>query len=136
MMASSTTSPIASTSASKVSRLMEKPNISIIVKVPIIDSGMAMIGISTDRGEPRNANTTRVTINTASTSVVTTSRIELFTNAVESYTIVPVMPCGNCAWMLGKTSRTPLMTSSRLAAGATWMPKYTARLPSKLTCES
>ena len=69
MIASSTTSPIASTSASRVSRLMEKPNISIMVKVPISDSGMAMTGISTDRGEPRNTNTTRVTISTASTSV-------------------------------------------------------------------
>ena len=84
MIASSTTSPIASTSASSVSRLMEKPNTSIMVKVPISDSGMAITGISTERGEPRKANTTRVTISSASTSERTTSWIELETKSVES----------------------------------------------------
>ena len=63
---------------------MVKPNISIIVKVPISDSGMAMIGISTERGEPRKTNTTRVTISTASTSERITSLIELETKSVES----------------------------------------------------
>ena len=84
MIASSTTSPIASTSASSVSRLMEKPNNSMMVKVPINDSGMATTGISTERGDPRNANTTNVTISTAMTSVRTTSWIALLTKAVES----------------------------------------------------
>ena len=84
MMASSTTRPIASTSASRVSRLIEKPNASIIVKVPTSDSGMATVGISTERSEPRNTNTTRVTMTSASTSVRTTSWIELFTKSVES----------------------------------------------------
>ena len=63
---------------------MEKPNSSIIVKVPISDSGIAMTGISTDRGEPRKTNTTTVTISTASTSERTTSLIELETKSVES----------------------------------------------------
>ena len=102
---------------------MEKPKTSIIAKAPTSESGMATTGITTERGEPRKANTTRVTISTASTRVVTTSWIELFTNSVESYTIVPVRPCGSCAWIRGNTARTPSMTSSRLAAGATWMPK-------------
>ena len=63
---------------------MEKPNAAIIVKVPISDSGMAMTGISTERGEPRNRNTTTVTISSASIRVLTTSWIELFTKVVES----------------------------------------------------
>ena len=84
MMASSTTRPIASTSASSVSRFIEKPKAAIIAKVPISDSGMAMTGISTERTEPRKAKTTRVTITSASISVRITSSIELFTNSVES----------------------------------------------------
>ena len=83
MMASSTTSPIASTSASSVSRFTEKPNSSIIAKVPTSDSGIATTGITTERGEPRKANTTSVTITNASASVRATSRIELLTKAVE-----------------------------------------------------
>jgi hypothetical protein len=63
---------------------MEKPKISIIVKVPISDKGLAMTGIATDRGDPRKRKTTRVTISNASTRVLTTSWIELFTNLVES----------------------------------------------------
>ncbi len=58
---------------------MEKPNAAIIVKVPISDSGMAMTGISTERGEPRNRNTTTVTIISAWTRVLITSLIALFT---------------------------------------------------------
>ena len=84
MMASSTTRPMDSTSASSDSRLIEKPRTSITVKVPISDSGIVMTGISTDRGEPRKANTTSVTISTVSTSDRATSQIALFTNTVES----------------------------------------------------
>jgi hypothetical protein len=84
MIASSTTRPIASTSASKVSKLMEKPKAAIMVKVPMSDSGMATVGISTERSEPRKMNTTAVTMSSASKSVRITSLIELFTKAVES----------------------------------------------------
>ena len=84
MMASSTTRPIASTSASNVSRLIENPSISMMPKVPTSDSGMATMGIKTERGEPKNAKITTMTMTSASTSVVATSRIELFTKSVES----------------------------------------------------
>jgi hypothetical protein len=84
MMASSTTRPIASTSASRVSRLMEKPKASIIAKVPTSDSGIATTGMNTERGEPRNRNTTSTTITSASTRLVTTSSIEEVTKALES----------------------------------------------------
>ncbi len=63
---------------------MEKPNAAIIAKAPMSESGIATTGISTERGEPRKANTTSVTINSASTSNSTTSRMEAFTNTVES----------------------------------------------------
>ena len=75
---------MASTSASSVSRLMEKPNAAIIANAPISESGIAITGISTERGEPRKANTTKVTITIASSSASSTSWIEAFTNSVES----------------------------------------------------
>ena len=56
----------------------------MIVKAPTSDSGIATIGMTTDRSDPRNRNTTRFTITSASTSVRTTSRIALFTKSVES----------------------------------------------------
>ena len=73
MMASSTTKPIASTSASKVSKLMEKPSASMIASVPTNESGMATTGISTERGEPKNAKMTHITMNKASINVTATS---------------------------------------------------------------
>ena len=52
--------------------------------VPTRDSGMAMTGMLTERTEARNRKITAVTISRASTRVVTTSRIELFTYRVAS----------------------------------------------------
>ncbi|MNE09789.1 hypothetical protein D3C80_1024760 [compost metagenome] len=47
-IASSTTIPIASTSANNVNRLMEKPKSCIKKNVPTIATGTAMAGISVD----------------------------------------------------------------------------------------
>ena len=44
-MASSTTMPMASTSPNRVSRLIEKPSRYMPAKVPMIDTGTAMIGM-------------------------------------------------------------------------------------------
>ena len=48
-IASSTTRPTASTSASRVSVLIEKPNTHISVKAPISETGMVTIGIRVAR---------------------------------------------------------------------------------------
>ena len=56
----------------------------MMVKVPTSDSGIAMVGISAERTEPRNANTTTVTIASASRRLRITSSMALFTNSVES----------------------------------------------------
>jgi hypothetical protein len=84
MMASSTTKPMASTRASRVSRLIVNPRASMMAKVPISDSGIATTGMSTERGEPRKAKITSMTMTRASTSVTATSWMELFTKSVES----------------------------------------------------
>ena len=51
---------------------------------PIIDSGMVITGISTERNAPRNRNTTTMTISTASARVFTTSSMEARMNSVAS----------------------------------------------------
>ena len=83
-MASSTTMPIASTSASRETVLAEYPIASITAKVPMIDTGTATRGISVVRQLPRNRNTTRTTRTMASASVRTTSSMVEVTNTVES----------------------------------------------------
>ena len=83
-MASSTTRPIASTIASSVRRLKEKPAISISVQTPISDSGIVITGITTLRSEARNRKITTTTISTASPSVFSTSSIEDWMNLVKS----------------------------------------------------
>ena len=55
---------------------MENPIAAIIAKVPTSDSGMVTSGTSTERGEPRNANTTSATIRSDSARVTTTSWID------------------------------------------------------------
>ena len=75
MIASSTTMPIASTIASRVSRLTVKPISSIKNSAPTSDSGTAMVGISTLRTDPRNRKITTITMISASMIVRTTSLI-------------------------------------------------------------
>ena len=75
-IASSTTMPIASTMPNSVSVLIENPNASMAASVPISDTGTASIGMSVARQFCRNRKTTANTSSIASTSVVSTSRIE------------------------------------------------------------
>ncbi len=68
-MASSTTSPIASTSDSSVSVLMVKPAAAIRAKAPIRLTGMVTSGMIEARKVRRKTNTTRATSTTASPMV-------------------------------------------------------------------
>ena len=83
-MASSTTMPMASTMANKVSVLMENPNSHSPAKVPISEIGTATIGISVARQLCKNKNTTAITSTMASISVLFTSLIEAVTKRVLS----------------------------------------------------
>ena len=69
-MASSTTRPMASTMASRVRVLMEKPISAIRAKAPISDTGMVTSGISVARRERRNRKMISTTSTTASQMVV------------------------------------------------------------------
>ncbi|MNL44265.1 hypothetical protein D3C87_1668280 [compost metagenome] len=71
-MASSTTIPIASTSAKRVSRLIENPNSCIKKNVPTIETGTAIAGINVDLKSCKKINTTIKTSTKASSKVVIT----------------------------------------------------------------
>ena len=76
--------PIASTSPNRVSTLIEKPSSHSTAKVPMIETGTAIRGISDARQVCRKTTTTSTTSATASSSVVTTAWIESRTNTVGS----------------------------------------------------
>ncbi len=52
---------------------MENPSASMMPSAPISESGIAITGINTERGDPRNAKITSMTMTRASTRVKTTS---------------------------------------------------------------
>ena len=72
-MASSTTKPSASVSASRLTLSSEKPSIAMPAKVPMIDSGRAMAGMKVARQVRRKARITRITSAAVSISVICTS---------------------------------------------------------------
>ena len=75
-IASSTTSPIASTIASSVSVLIEKPKAYISANAPIRLTGMVTSGITVARSERRKKKITSTTSTTASAMVMNTALIE------------------------------------------------------------
>lgn len=65
---------------------------SITQKAPIRDKGIAIIGITTERIDPRKIKITTVTIKNASNKERMTSWMEELTNKLASYTIFPCKP--------------------------------------------
>ena len=74
MMASSTTRPVATTSASSVMMLSEKPAIQMAARVPMSEIGIAIVGAIVAWMDARNIRITRTTITPAITRAMTTSR--------------------------------------------------------------
>ena len=72
--------PIASTMPNIVSTLIEKPNAAISPQVPNKATGTTSVGISVARKFCRKRYITRNTRMIASTSVLSTSSTEIFTN--------------------------------------------------------
>src|SRR5215472_1716819 len=75
-MASSTTKPTDSVSASNVMLLIEKSNAYIMAQVPIKEIGTASAGISVAAVERRNRKITRITRMMAIVSVSSTSETD------------------------------------------------------------
>ena len=93
-IASSTTRPVASVMPNSVSVLIEKPNSLTNANVPMSDTGIVIAGISVVRQFCRNRNMTSTTSPIASSSVVTTSRIDSETTVVVSKAISIFRPGG------------------------------------------
>ena len=96
-IASSTTRPVASVMPNSVSVLIEKPNSLTNANVPMSDTGIVIAGISVVRQFCRNRNMTRTTSPIASSSVVTTSRIDSETTVVVSNATRSSAPAGSAS---------------------------------------
>ena len=83
-IASSTTSPIASTRPNRVTVFVVSPSAFMNANVPMSETGIVTAGIKVARQSCRKMNTTRKTRSPASTSVRTTSPIDSDTNCVGS----------------------------------------------------
>ncbi|MNI72280.1 hypothetical protein D3C73_1282140 [compost metagenome] len=116
-IASSTTMPMASTMPNSVSMFTENPSASMPMKVPTIDTGTAITGISVARRLCRNRNTTITTSTSASKKVWITSEIDARVKAVVSITILYSMPSGKVAFMSARVLVTAADTSRALAPG-------------------
>ena len=128
-IASSTTSPIASTSASRVSVLIEKPNSYMTLKAPISDTGMVTIGISVARSERRKRKITSTTSTIASTMVWNTLSIEACDEDRAVVADVDLHALRQ-TWRrsAAASSRTASETSSGLAVDCLTTPSATARV--------
>ena len=85
---------MASTSAERVSRFMEKPITFKKNIVPTSDTGTAIIGISVERKSCKNMNTTMNTSTSASKRVFNTSCCDALINSVTSCMNTSSMPGG------------------------------------------
>ena len=83
-IASSTTRPMASTRPKSERVLIEKPSSGKAAKVPISDTGTAIMGMSVARQFCRKRKTTRMTSTMAATSVLRISRMPSSTGTVVS----------------------------------------------------
>ncbi len=117
-IASSTTRPMASTSANSDSVLMEKPRKGNRTNGPTSDTGTAIRGIRVARQFWRNRNTTRITSAIASRIVVAISRMPSVIGAVVSRPTAYSMSLGKRSCSSRITCLTPSATASAFAPGA------------------
>src|SRR6056297_655513 len=136
MIASSTTIPIASTSASSDTVLRENPIPSITANVPTSATGIAISGTMVARSDPRKMNTTITTSTKASISVCSTSVMLSLTKVELSDTVSCVMPGGSASAASANTASIPSAASIALAPGARYTPISVAGAPLKLVTTS
>ncbi len=111
-MASSTTRPTASTRPSRVSMFSEHPVTAMIVKLPTIEAGMAIAGMSVARQLPRKQKITSTTRNSDRPNATYTSSSDRSIGVELSHAIVRFMPSGNPAAMEGSCSLTARTTAN------------------------
>ena len=125
-IASSTTSPIAKTSASKVSVLIEKPAAYIKVQAPIRHTGIVTSGMIEARKVPRNTKITKATSATASMMVRNTASRDLSINTVVSFAMRTFRPWGRLCCSFGNSALSAAASTSGLAVACLISPTETA----------
>ena len=98
--------------------LIEKPNAAMTAKVPTIDTGIAIIGISVARQSCRKMKMTSRTRSAASTSVWMSSSSDADTKSVVSNATSCETPGGRSDERRSSSSRTLFATSNALASGS------------------
>ena len=116
-IASSTTSPVASTIPNSVRVLIENPNALMKTKVPIRDTGMVTAGMTVARQSWRKRKMTRMTSTIASNSVFTTSRIDSRTAVVGSNAISYFIEGGKLTASRLSVARMAASSCNALASG-------------------
>ena len=132
-MASSTTRPMASTSASSVSVLIEKPASCISAKAPIRLTGMVTMGMIDARTVRRKTKITSATSAIASTMVWYTLFTARSMNTELSLAMSIFTSGGMSSCRRGSMSRTPLDSSSGLAVVWRMTPAEIAGRPFRRT---
>ncbi len=130
-IASSTTKPTDSVSASSVMLLIEKLKAYITAQVAIIEIGTASAGMIVADTVRRNRKITRMTrpiaISRVSCTSATDSRIEI----ERSFNTCMLIEAGICERYCGMRSFTESTTATVLASGWRWIASTTARLSLK-----
>ena len=130
-IASSTTSPIASTSARSVSVLTVKPNAYIKPNAPISDTGIVTMGMTVARNDRKKKKITNTTSTIASPIVWNTDLIERSMNTDVSYATMSRIPAGSVSFILSTSARTAFDSSSGLATCCLFTPMLSDGLPLK-----
>ncbi len=128
-IASSTTSPIASTIDSSVSVLIVKPSTYIRANAPISETGIVTIGINVARRLRRKKKITRTTSRIASPIERNTLKIERSMNTDVSYATTSFMPGGMASFILTTSARTAVERSSGFATACLITPMFSDGLP-------
>ena len=115
-IASSTTMPMASTSPSRESTLIEKPSIGKKMNAPTSETGTVISGISVARQFCRKTKTTMMTRTTASMSVCTISLMPSSTGSVVSRETLYSRSCGN------RFDRSSIVALISLATASAFVP--------------
>ena len=126
-MASSTTNPTDSVSASNVMLLIEKPNTYIAAQVPISETGTASAGMRVADTVRRNRKMTITTRQMAIASVSCTSTTESRMEIERSLSTSMRIEGGTIARYCGNRSRTRSTTATVLASGWRWIASTIAR---------
>src|SRR5437899_12925457 len=116
-MASSTTKPTDSVSASSVMLLIEKLNMYIAAQVPTSDTGTARAGMTVADTERRNRKITMTTRQIAIASVCCTSATESRIEIERSLSTSMRIEGGTAARNCGRRARTESTTDTVLASG-------------------